>query len=306
MSRSEAKELGDFIDPGQAGLVIVGESKIEDAIKHAVTRAEKQTAKELDVDRRTSTRPCKKRSRRCNRARRGQRRRPGHPRRGAAASPASGVGLPDCCRRAHCVDRLSGAEPPKENLEHHYRLTWVGFDLILVVAIYLTAHMAFRLDARVMFPATVVASLLVTDAWFDVTTSATAQAATGALPGPVQGPGSATFHPRRRPRRCPGGSGTGEDPRFGLCLWRSPAGRASAQHSGRRRSQRLNRSATRCVARCHLPRDPVVLLPAAASRSPLRASLRDGFANLNPAATHQDPAPIQEDGADQEGYAKPR
>jgi uncharacterized membrane protein len=49
MSRSEAKELGDFIGPGQAGLVIVGESKVEDAIKKAVTRAEKQTAKELDV-----------------------------------------------------------------------------------------------------------------------------------------------------------------------------------------------------------------------------------------------------------------
>jgi uncharacterized membrane protein len=50
MSRSEAKELGDFIDPGQAGLIVVGESKVEDAIKNAVTRAEKQTAKELDVD----------------------------------------------------------------------------------------------------------------------------------------------------------------------------------------------------------------------------------------------------------------
>jgi hypothetical protein len=50
MSRSEAKELGDFIDPGQAGLVIVGESQVEDAIKHHVTRAEKQMAKELDVD----------------------------------------------------------------------------------------------------------------------------------------------------------------------------------------------------------------------------------------------------------------
>jgi uncharacterized membrane protein len=50
MSRSDAKELGDFIDPGQAGLVVVGESKIEDAIKKAVTRAEKQTARELDVD----------------------------------------------------------------------------------------------------------------------------------------------------------------------------------------------------------------------------------------------------------------
>jgi uncharacterized membrane protein len=50
MSRSDAKELGDFIDPGQAGLVVVGENKVEEAIKKAVTRAQKQTAKELDVD----------------------------------------------------------------------------------------------------------------------------------------------------------------------------------------------------------------------------------------------------------------
>ena len=70
---------------------------------------------------------------------------------------------------------------PKENLEHHYRLTWTGFDLILVLAIYLTAHRAFRLDARVIYPATVVATLLVADAWFDITTSATAADATQAL-----------------------------------------------------------------------------------------------------------------------------
>jgi uncharacterized membrane protein len=50
MSRSEAKELGDFIDPGEAGLVVVGESKVEEAIARAVTKAEKQTAKDLDVD----------------------------------------------------------------------------------------------------------------------------------------------------------------------------------------------------------------------------------------------------------------
>ena len=50
MSRSQAKQLGDFINPGQAGLVVVGESKVEDAIKNAVTRAEKQTAQELGVD----------------------------------------------------------------------------------------------------------------------------------------------------------------------------------------------------------------------------------------------------------------
>ena len=49
MSRSEAKELGEFIDPGEAGLVVVGEVKVEQAIKNSVTRAEKQVAKELDV-----------------------------------------------------------------------------------------------------------------------------------------------------------------------------------------------------------------------------------------------------------------
>jgi uncharacterized membrane protein len=49
MSRSQAKQLGEFIDPGQAGLVVVGEGKVEDAIQKAVTRAEKETAAELGV-----------------------------------------------------------------------------------------------------------------------------------------------------------------------------------------------------------------------------------------------------------------
>ncbi len=50
MSRASVKELGDFIDPGEAGLVIVGESKVKAAIEDAVTRAEKETAKELGVN----------------------------------------------------------------------------------------------------------------------------------------------------------------------------------------------------------------------------------------------------------------
>jgi uncharacterized membrane protein len=50
MSRSEVKQLGDLIDRGQAGLVVVGESKVEEAIQNAVTRAEKETAEELGVD----------------------------------------------------------------------------------------------------------------------------------------------------------------------------------------------------------------------------------------------------------------
>ena len=50
MSRSQAKELGEFIDPGEAGLVVVGESKIAVPLQRAVTRAEEQTTRELDVN----------------------------------------------------------------------------------------------------------------------------------------------------------------------------------------------------------------------------------------------------------------
>jgi hypothetical protein len=50
-----------------------------------------------------------------------------------------------------------------------------------VLAIYLTARLAFRLDSRVVFPATVLATLLVGDAWFDIITATTANDPTQAL-----------------------------------------------------------------------------------------------------------------------------
>jgi uncharacterized membrane protein len=50
MSRSQVKELGDFINPGEAGLLVVGESKIEQELAKSIKRAEKQTAKELDIN----------------------------------------------------------------------------------------------------------------------------------------------------------------------------------------------------------------------------------------------------------------
>lgn len=49
MSRSRAKELGEFIDPGQAGLIVVGETTIADAIQDAVTGADKETIEDLGV-----------------------------------------------------------------------------------------------------------------------------------------------------------------------------------------------------------------------------------------------------------------
>lgn len=50
ISRSGVKDLGDFIDPGQAALLVVGESKIEQAVQDAVKGAEKEVAEDLGVD----------------------------------------------------------------------------------------------------------------------------------------------------------------------------------------------------------------------------------------------------------------
>jgi uncharacterized membrane protein len=49
MSRADVKELGELIDAGQAALVIVGESTLEQAVDKAELKAEKHVAKELDV-----------------------------------------------------------------------------------------------------------------------------------------------------------------------------------------------------------------------------------------------------------------
>ena len=49
MSRADVRELGEVIDDGQAALVIVGESKVEQAVDKAGLKAEKHVAKELDV-----------------------------------------------------------------------------------------------------------------------------------------------------------------------------------------------------------------------------------------------------------------
>ena len=49
MSRADVKEFGDIIDAGQAALLIVGESTLQQAVDKAGLKAEKHVAKELDV-----------------------------------------------------------------------------------------------------------------------------------------------------------------------------------------------------------------------------------------------------------------
>jgi hypothetical protein len=60
---------------------------------------------------------------------------------------------------------------PRRDLTTHYRGAWVGFDILLVFAIVLTAYYAFRMDERVQLPAMATATLLVVDAWFDILTA---------------------------------------------------------------------------------------------------------------------------------------
>ncbi|MFI5009575.1 MAG: DUF1269 domain-containing protein [Solirubrobacterales bacterium] len=50
MSRGDAKELGELLEEGQAALIVVGESRLEEQLDKALTRAEKSIEKELDAE----------------------------------------------------------------------------------------------------------------------------------------------------------------------------------------------------------------------------------------------------------------
>jgi uncharacterized membrane protein len=50
MSRADVKEFGEIIDAGEAALVVVGESKMQQALDKAALKAEKHIAKELGVN----------------------------------------------------------------------------------------------------------------------------------------------------------------------------------------------------------------------------------------------------------------
>ena len=50
MSRSDAKELGDYLNDGEAALVVIGKSRMQEQLDKALTRAEKTEEKEIDAD----------------------------------------------------------------------------------------------------------------------------------------------------------------------------------------------------------------------------------------------------------------
>ncbi|MEZ5078652.1 MAG: DUF1269 domain-containing protein [Solirubrobacterales bacterium] len=50
MSRGDLKDLGEALDAGQGAIVVIGESKLEQALEKAITRAVKTVEKELKAD----------------------------------------------------------------------------------------------------------------------------------------------------------------------------------------------------------------------------------------------------------------
>ena len=66
-----------------------------------------------------------------------------------------------------------GLSLPSRSLNQHYALTWVGFDVVLLAALARTSYLALRRRPLIALSATATSTLLLVDAWFDVTTAST-------------------------------------------------------------------------------------------------------------------------------------
>ena len=60
---------------------------------------------------------------------------------------------------------------PHRYIAGHWTLTWVGFDIVLLSGLSLTAWLAWRRRQAVVIAAFTTGTLLVCDAWFDITTA---------------------------------------------------------------------------------------------------------------------------------------
>ncbi|HEV2344061.1 MAG TPA: hypothetical protein VGS97_08215 [Actinocrinis sp.] len=58
---------------------------------------------------------------------------------------------------------------PDQYRAHHWRLTWAGFDGLLLLGMSLTIYFGWRRRQAVIPASIVTATLLICDAWFDIT-----------------------------------------------------------------------------------------------------------------------------------------
>ncbi|MDQ2723284.1 MAG: hypothetical protein M3Y19_08295 [Actinomycetota bacterium] len=70
---------------------------------------------------------------------------------------------------------------PPRSISEHYSATWFGFDIALVLVLTRISWFAHRRNPNLVLTASAGATLLVTDAWFDVATAAPGSAHTQAL-----------------------------------------------------------------------------------------------------------------------------
>ncbi|MFI5952911.1 hypothetical protein [Cryptosporangium sp. NPDC051539] len=66
---------------------------------------------------------------------------------------------------------LLGLTLPDEHTSRRWPLTWVGFDVVLIGCLGTTAWMAYRHRLAVVLWAMLTGTLLLCDAWFDITTA---------------------------------------------------------------------------------------------------------------------------------------
>lgn len=66
-----------------------------------------------------------------------------------------------------------GFELPEQNVSRHWDLTWVGFDVALLLALARTGWLAWKGRRQMELPAIAAGTLLLVDAWFDITTAST-------------------------------------------------------------------------------------------------------------------------------------
>ncbi len=57
---------------------------------------------------------------------------------------------------------------PDQYRAHHWRLTWAGFDGLLLLGISMTVYLGWRRRQAVIPASIITATLLVCDAWFDI------------------------------------------------------------------------------------------------------------------------------------------
>jgi uncharacterized membrane protein len=50
MSRGDSKELGELLEGGEAALIVIGQSRVEEQLAKALVRAEKTIEKEIEAD----------------------------------------------------------------------------------------------------------------------------------------------------------------------------------------------------------------------------------------------------------------